>query len=126
MATKSKVYIGRYVVNACPITVDGIEGSEGSGMTGWFPNAYCRITIGLDAAWPKVQEVAFHEIMEYTMLIHGCGLTPFRFLKRVDCEMYRYQMTHEQFTEVIQAMAHVMQYLLPELSKAHRKWHRKK
>lgn len=126
MATRNRVKIGRYAINASPITVYGVEGSDGSGYTGWNAEGYCTITIGFDCEWAKAQEIMLHELMEFSMLIHGYGLVPFRFLHRKDSERYHYSMTHEQFTEVVQSVSDVMQYLIPDLSKAHRKWHGKK
>lgn len=124
---KKPVYIGRYCLFGSPIVFEGVEGREGNGYSGWTPTSYLRVEIGLDGEWNEVLEIALHEVTEFGMILAGCGLKPFRFLGRKDASMYHYYINHEQFTEVMQNVAEVMQYLLPELKRVwlKREWKKK-
>lgn len=119
-----QVKIGTYAGRFSEIDIYLREGTGGEFYT--YPEAgrLPRIKIGAysKSQWAEVVKVALHELMELHLLQVGARYSP-NPDSSADSGNYLFVHNHTQFSEAIADTAYVLTSLLPDMTKAWKKFH---
>lgn len=119
-----QVIVGVFSCGAEDVQLVLREGSGGEFYCTPEKGAVARIKVGADSSWSDVISALLHEVFELQMTRLMCRYDPTTDYGR-DHSSYLFVMTHPQFSNVCGRAAEFLTAVLPSVSKAYKKWHRK-